>query len=325
MSKEKLERVLKKASILSTDSSLGLANEFISLEDKINDVKGDFKEFSTEIKTELNNLSEGLKKKLEEELVYEVNEDQIADNVLLKIPKPKNGEDYILTKEDKKDIADSIKVPVVEKVVEKVEVIKEQPIEKIVEKAIYETGEQIAERLSAIPSPWIDANKVKGLEDLLKSYKPIIGGGARKLSNLIDVRLTNITNGQVLKYNSTTKIWENQDSGGGGDVTKVGTPVNNQMAVWTGDGTLEGTSDFTYDGTSLNLITGKNFQIAGATILADVAGTTTLSNIDALDVTTESTIESAIDTLANLTSIQGRTVTLVDAGANAIFGWDDVA
>ena len=39
----------------------------------------------------------------------------------------------------------------------------------------------------------------------------------------------------------------------------------------------------------------------------------------------EATIEGAIDTLANLTSIQGRVVTLADAGANAIFGWDDVA
>jgi hypothetical protein len=112
---------------------------------------------------------------------------------------------------------------------------------------------------------------------------------------------------------------------GGGDVSKVGTPVNNQMAVWTGDGTLEGTSDFTYDGTSLNLITGKNFQIAGGTVLSDSAGTLTLSGIDALDATTESTIEGAIDTLANLTSIQGRTVTLTDDGEDKIFGWDDSA
>ena len=111
----------------------------------------------------------------------------------------------------------------------------------------------------------------------------------------------------------------------GGDVSKVGTPVNNQMAVWTGDGTLEGTSDFTYDGTNLNLITGKNLQIAGITVLADSAGTTTLSGIDAIDATTEATIEGAIDTLANLTSIQGKTVTLVDAGADALFGWDDSA
>lgn len=39
----------------------------------------------------------------------------------------------------------------------------------------------------------------------------------------------------------------------------------------------------------------------------------------------ESTIEAAIDTLANLTSIQGRTITLADAGADALFGWDDSA
>jgi hypothetical protein len=112
---------------------------------------------------------------------------------------------------------------------------------------------------------------------------------------------------------------------GGGDVIKVGTPVNNQLAVWTGDGTLEGTSDFTYDGTNLNLITGKNFQIAGGTVLSDSAGTLTLSGIDALDATTEATIEAAIDTLANLTSVQGRTITLADAGADAIWGWDDSA
>ena len=36
--------------------------------------------------------------------------------------------------------------------------------------------------------------------------------------------------------------------------------------------------------------------------MSDSSGTTTLSNIDAIDATTESTIESAIDTLGNLTS-----------------------
>jgi hypothetical protein len=36
---------------------------------------------------------------------------------------------------------------------------------------------------------------------------------------------------------------------GGGDVNKVGTPVNNQIGVWTGDGTIEGDSGLLYDGT----------------------------------------------------------------------------
>lgn len=38
---------------------------------------------------------------------------------------------------------------------------------------------------------------------------------------------------------------------GSGDVSKVGTPVDNQVGVWTGDGTLEGTSGLTYNGTVL--------------------------------------------------------------------------
>lgn len=131
--------------------------------------------------------------------------------------------------------------------------------------------------------------------------------------------------GTFLKSNGAAVAPSFATPAGSGDVSKVGTPVNNQIGVWTGDGTIEGDASLTWDGTSFNIATAKNFQIAGGTVLADSAGTLTLSGIDALDATTEATIEAAIDTLANLTSIQGRTVTLADAGANAIFGWDDVA
>jgi hypothetical protein len=34
---------------------------------------------------------------------------------------------------------------------------------------------------------------------------------------------------------------------GSGDVSKVGTPVNNQVGVWTGDGTIEGDANLTFD------------------------------------------------------------------------------
>lgn len=39
----------------------------------------------------------------------------------------------------------------------------------------------------------------------------------------------------------------------GGDVSKVGTPVDNQIGVWTGDGTLEGDASLTYDGAALQV------------------------------------------------------------------------
>lgn len=63
-------------------------------------------------------------------------------------------------------------------------------------------------------------------------------------------------------------------------------------------------------------------QIGSSVPFSDSAGTLTLQNVDALDATTESTIEAAIDTLANLTSIQGHTITLagdfITSGANSL-------
>lgn len=99
---------------------------------------------------------------------------------------------------------------------------------------------------------------------------------------------------------------------GSGDVVKVGTPADSQIGVWTGDGTIEGDAAFAFDTSDDTLAVGASGKIAfGAVdILSDSAGTTTLDNIDALGATTEATIEAAIDTLANLNSIQGQSVTV---------------
>jgi hypothetical protein len=84
----------------------------------------------------------------------------------------------------------------------------------------------------------------------------------------------------------------------------------------------DGTAVLDIDDGGINFAASKGISIAGTDILTDAAGTATLSNIDALDATTETTIEAAIDTLANLTSIQGQTVTLAGAfitsGANSL-------
>ena len=52
-----------------------------------------------------------------------------------------------------------------------------------------------------------------------------------------------------------------------------------------------------------NLQADMGLRIAGTDIITDSSGTATLSNIDALDATTEATIESAVDTLSNLTTV----------------------
>lgn len=62
-------------------------------------------------------------------------------------------------------------------------------------------------------------------------------------------------------------------------VSKVGTPVNNQLAVWTGDGTLEGESELTYDGSTLTVtgdvsatnISGSKVAVAGPIRMTEVA------------------------------------------------------
>ena len=62
--------------------------------------------------------------------------------------------------------------------------------------------------------------------------------------------------------------------------------------------------------------------VGSSTPFSDSSGTLTLQNIDALDATTEATIEAAIDTLANLTSIQSQTVTL--SGSLTVSGASDI-
>lgn len=61
------------------------------------------------------------------------------------------------------------------------------------------------------------------------------GGGSSTFADLDDVSFSNLQNGQVPKYNSTTQKWENADeSSGGGTVTGVevdGVSVVNQQGV----------------------------------------------------------------------------------------------
>ena len=61
------------------------------------------------------------------------------------------------------------------------------------------------------------------------------------------------TDGTFLKSNGASAAPSFAVPAGSGDVSKDGTPVNNQVGVWTGDGTIEGTSSLTYDGTTFGV------------------------------------------------------------------------
>jgi hypothetical protein len=66
-----------------------------------------------------------------------------------------------------------------------------------------------------------------------------------------------------------------------GDVTKVGTPVNNQVGVWTGDGTIEGDTALTFDTTTDKLSTSTSGVVETGSIELGHASDTTITRTGA--------------------------------------------
>lgn len=105
-------------------------------------------------------------------------------------------------------------------------------------------------------------------------------------------------------------------SASAGDVTKVATPADNQVGVWTGDGTLEGDAALTFDTSTDTLAIGVSGKLnfGAVNILSDSSGTTTLANIDAIDTATENTLEGALE----LDALQGNlSVSHLNSGTDA--------
>ena len=106
----------------------------------------------------------------------------------------------------------------------------------------------------------------------------------------IDVNIT--TKGTwVLKVNWSA-IWA-------WNVTKVWTPVNNQIGVWTGDGTLEGDAALTFDTTTDTLAT---TLITATTVTANLVGNVT-GNASWTAATVTGASQTAITSAANLATV----------------------
>ena len=91
-------------------------------------------------------------------------------------------------------------------------------------------------------------------------------------------------------------------------MANLGSVLTNEAAGWITFGTTP---------SSANLATLVTDETGSGALVFGTAPDLTISP------TTEANIETAINTLANLTSIQTFTVTLVDAGVDAVFGWDE--
>lgn len=131
----------------------------------------------------------------------------------------RDGENYILTVKDKADIVKSIKIPVVEKIIEKQKetIIKEIPIVK--ETIIKEpltlkfTPQELRDLLELLQDDErIDAKYIKGLEELCRKINPPNGPMLHPvgLGNLPDVNVVGVTTGQSIVWNGV--YWQNSNS-----------------------------------------------------------------------------------------------------------------
>ena len=125
-----------------------------------------------------------------------------------------------------------------------------------------------------------------------KMYVDDNGGGASALDDLTDVTIANEANDQVLTFNSTTNVWENQASQSGGattlpalnDVT-IATPTDNQVLTFDNNTSMwvnadsQGGTDITVQDEGLNVETALdtlNFTGAGVTATGS-SGTATVA------------------------------------------------
>ena len=112
-------------------------------------------------------------------------------------------------------------------------------------------------------------------------------------------------------------------NGGTGASTLTGLLLGNGTSAFTATTTLS--ASYIEDAYVLNggdtmtgtlILPNTGLQIGSSVPFSDSSGTLTLQNVDALDATTESTVEAAIDTLANLTSASSlATVGTITSGA----------
>lgn len=84
------------------------------------------------------------------------------------------------------------------------------------------------------------------------------GGGSSTLSGLSDVGISSATNGQVLKYNSTTEKWENADESGGGGSSHSYSTDEQEIGTWIDGSKVYEKTAYESIGGSLSYDTGIN-------------------------------------------------------------------
>jgi hypothetical protein len=151
-----------------------------------------------------------------------------------------DGHDYVLTEIDKNEIASKIKVPIVEKVIEKTEVIHEQPIIKereIIKETIKEpqiikqdqSGEEIIQKINQDTSSLIKAEKIEGWKDLESNVRENLA----RVPKDFDVRI-GVSKTEVKALTDRIAYLETHSTGGGGYTKETPTgAVDSSNVIFT--------------------------------------------------------------------------------------------
>ena len=205
--KKRLARFAK----VSGKGEIGILGEINAIDERVDIVEANVNKAATTAEEAL-----AIAEKTQKTVIQGPQGEKPVPGVDFPIPKDgepgKPGESYVLTDTDKKEIAATITVPVVEKIVENI--IHEQPIvtEKVVQVAVPETAEVIVTKLQGYDKPgWLDIEDVKDLREELELAKKNGGehrviGANRNLYQLLDVNVAGITTNQSIKWDGTQWI-----------------------------------------------------------------------------------------------------------------------
>jgi len=199
---------------------------------------------------------------------------ELLDLIIPLIPEPekgedgKDGKDYILTDQDKDEIVSKIEVPIVEKVIEKTEIIKEV--------AMKDTAEDIIKKVDKLDETF-DYSKLKNkpnLKQLEEKIQTVYNKQSSKtvsLAELDDVNLTGLTK-------TDGKYDLGSGGGGGGTWGSITGTLSNQTDLQTA---LD--AKVPYTGATANVDLGT-YDLITDTITAKSSAGLTLENSAGGDV-----------------------------------------
>ena len=133
-------------------------------------------------------------------------------------------------------------------------------------------------------SPFITNNKSSG-KISINGISSVSGNVEVPLSSLVDILLTSLSDGQVLKYDETSSKWKNGTVSGGisslsnlTDVS-VSSPSNDQILVFTTDSSLNKWTPYSISGATFN-DTNKTITISASSSLSTLTDCTFSSLVD---------------------------------------------